>query len=26
VTETILHVGTDRFVGRFLTKLEHGMA
>ena len=26
VTETILHVGTDRFVGRFLTKLEHGLA
>ncbi len=26
VTETIVHVGTSRFVGRFLTKLEHGLA
>jgi len=26
VTETILHVGTDRFFGRYLTKLEHGLA
>jgi hypothetical protein len=26
VTETIVHVGTNRYVGRFLTKLEHGMA
>ena len=26
VTETVIHVGNERFVGRFLTKLEHGLA
>jgi hypothetical protein len=25
VTEAVIHVGTEKFVGRFLTKLEHGM-
>ena len=24
ITETIVHVGTERFVGNFLTKLQHG--
>ena len=24
VTETIVHVGTEKFVGNFLTKLQHG--
>jgi hypothetical protein len=26
VTETIVHKGADTFVGRYLTKLEHGAA
>jgi hypothetical protein len=26
VTETIVHVGTEKYVGRFLTKLQHGRA